>query len=280
MTGQGYRVKVEPGVGLHVQQFGAGDPVVFVHAGGMTHEAWDHQVGALATKFRTVAYDFRGVGKSDVPATGYSIDTLAQDLGRLIEQLELGTPMMVAHGVGAHVALRLVSGHPGLVERLVLVSAAPWSVGDRGTEGGISQSLWETMQAGLAVDRAQADLDLIDRQYFHRPPSEGMRWWCLQMASRWPLGVLRQLIDGMAAIDHRDCLRHMELPVLVAHGRHDRKNRYEGGVYLAEHLPNANLVTFEESAVCPQLEEVRRFNEVLAEFLSAGATSPATAGRH
>jgi non-heme chloroperoxidase len=274
LTSQRTRVEVEPGVCLHVQQFGSGEPVVFVHAGGMTHAAWDHQVGALASQFRTIAYDFRGVGASDVPPTGYSIDALAQDLRRLIERLELSTPMMVAHGVGAHVALRLVSGCPGLIDRLVLVSAAPWSVGDRGAEGGISQSLWETMQAGLAVDRAQADLDLIDQQYFHRPPSEGMRLWCLNMASQWPLGVLRQLIDSMSAIDHRAALPHMDLPVLVAHGRHDRKNRYEGGVYLAEHLPHASLVTFEESAVCPQLEEVRRFNGILSEFLGSKATRP------
>jgi non-heme chloroperoxidase len=280
LTSQCSRVEVEPGVNLHVQQFGTGEPVVFVHAGGMTHAAWDHQIGALATQFRTIAYDCRGVGASDVPATGYSIDALAQDLRHLIQRLELDTPMVVAHGIGAHVALRLVSTCPGLVERVVLVSAAPWSVGDRGTQGGISQSLWATMQAGLAVDRAQADLDLIDQQYFHRPPSEGMRLWCWHMASQWPLGVLRQLIDGMATIDHRPFLAGMELPVLVAHGRHDRKNRYEGGVYLADHLPNARLVTFEESAVCPQLEEVRRFNEVLAEFLAARSTRLAAAADH
>lgn len=124
------------------------------------------------------------------------------------------------------------------------------------------------MRSGLAVNRAQADIDVIDQQYFHRPPGEGMRFWCLQMALQWPLAVLNQLVASMSGLDHREALRHIDLPVLIAHGRHDRKNRYEGGVYLAEHLRNAHLVTFEESAVCPHLEEVPRFNDLLAEFLA------------
>lgn len=272
-------VEVDAGVRLYVQQFGAGPSVVFVHAGGMTHAAWDHQVGALSDRFHTVTYDIRGVGASDKPSAGYSIDVLAHDLGLLIQRLGLQRPMLVGHGVGAHVALRLVSNQQGLIERLVLVSGAPWSVGDREVAGGISQALWKTMQQGLAVNRAQADLDLIDGQYFHRPPSEGMRLWCLQMALQWPLAVLNQLVADMSAVDHRDALKGLTLPVLVAHGRHDRKNRYEGGVYLAEHLRNARLVTFEGSAVCPQLEEVARFNSALTNFLLEGEAIPTALGR-
>lgn len=69
MGGQGTEVEVAQGVHLHVKQFGAGARVAFVHAGGMTHAAWDHQVGALADRYHTVAYDFRGVGASDCPPT-------------------------------------------------------------------------------------------------------------------------------------------------------------------------------------------------------------------
>ena len=271
MTGERAYVEVEPRVRLFVQEFGAGPPVVFVHAGGMTHASWDHQVASLSGRFHTVAYDSRGVGISARPPSGYSIGVLARDLLHLIRALGLERPALVAHGVGAHVALRLATNHPGAARALVLVSAAPWSVGDREGAGGIAQTLWKTMQSGLALNRAQADLDLIDQQYFHRPPGEGMRQWCLQMALQWPLPVLEQLIEGMSAVDHREALPGIQVPVLVAHGRHDRKNRYEGGVYLAAHLPNARLVTFEESAVCPQLEEVARFNEMLAEFLDASS---------
>jgi pimeloyl-ACP methyl ester carboxylesterase len=59
----------------------------------------------------------------------------------------------------------------------------------------------------------------------------------------------------------------------AGHGRHDRKTRYEGAAYLAERLPDARLVTFEDSAHCPHVGEAQRFNAVLLEFLRP-ASSP------
>jgi non-heme chloroperoxidase len=263
-----HRVAVGSGVSLFVQRFGRGRPVVFVHAGGMTHAAWDHQVAPVSRQFETVAYDCRGVGASDRPPAGYEIETHAADLENLIGALQLQRPVIVGHGVGAHIALCHAASSPETPSALVLVSAAPWSVGDAHGVGGISDALWSRMRSGLAANRAQADLDLIDSQYFYRSPSEAMRLWCLHMALQWPLAVLQQLIAGMQSLDHRDRLARLRMPVLLAHGRHDRKNRYEGGVFLANHLPDARLETFEESAVCPQLEEVDRFNEVLLQFLT------------
>jgi pimeloyl-ACP methyl ester carboxylesterase len=81
-----------------------------------------------------------------------------------------------------------------------------------------------------------------------------------------------------ADVDHRDALPGIDLPVLIVHGRHDRKTRYEGAAYLAEHLRDARLVTFDDSAHCPHLEEAERFNEVLLGFLrelsSPGSAAP------
>lgn len=93
-----------------------------------------------------------------------------------------------------------------------------------------------------------------------------MRQRCFRMALTWPLPVLTEILRSVETIDHRETLPAIRTPVLVVHGRHDRKNRYEGGAYLAEHVPGAQLVVFEESAHCPMLEEVERFTEVIAAF--------------
>ena len=129
--------------------------------------------------------------------------------------------------------------------------------------------MWEGLQAGLLSNRPQAELDLADARYFHGDPGEGIRLWTLHMALQWSLPVYVQVFQSFPSVDHRDNLAGINLPVLVAHGRHDTKNRYEGGVYLAEHIPDARLVTFENSAHCPPLEEVERYNELLADFLAA-----------
>ena len=273
------RVALSTGVALEVEQFGSGPPVVLVPGGAMTHRVWDHQVGALRHCYRSLAVDLRGSGASDKPPSGYSVDLFAADLAALVEALRLERPVVVGHGLGSHVALRLAATRPELVAGVALVSAAPWFVGERqDAAGGFPDDLWKRMQGGAARNRAQADLDLIDEAFFHGELGEGMRLWCLGMAAEWPLAVFAQLAETLHQLDHRDVLASIDVPVLLLHGRHDEKTRYDGATYLLEHLPRARLVTLEQSAHCPHLEEPDGVNAALLEFLAeVAAAAPRTA---
>ncbi len=265
------KVEVESGVELYVEDFGEGPPVVFVTGVGVTHAFWELQVGALIDSFRTISYDHRGCGGSSKPPRGYSVEIWAEDLRALIEALELESPTVVGHAIGAHIALRYAATYPDGLDKLVIASGAPWFLGDREQEGGFSEEFWENLKASWLRNRPQSELDLADAQYFHKDPGEAMRMATLQGALTWPLPVYLELGRTLPPVDHRDALASIETPTLVLHGRHDGKNRYDGGVYLAEHLPNAELVTFEDSAHCPPLEEPERFAEALRQFLGAPA---------
>ena len=79
-------VPVGDGVRLYVEDFGEGSPIVFICGGNLTHRSWDSQVAALAGRFRTIAFDWRGTGASDKPRGGYTVDIAARDLQTLIEE--------------------------------------------------------------------------------------------------------------------------------------------------------------------------------------------------
>lgn len=262
------RVVLGSGVGLEVQDLGAGRPVVFLPGGAMTHRVWDHQVAGLMGEVRCLAVDPRGCGRSDVPNGDYSVDVYADDVADLAATLGLGGVIVVGHGLGAHVALRTFARHRGLLAGLVLISAAPWFVGERGDQaGGFPDDLWATMRTTAMEDRANADLRLIDDTFFHRAPSEAMRFWCLSMALEWPLPVFAALAPTLAAVDHRELLGEVDVPVLLLHGRHDTKMRYEGAIELVEALSDARLVTLEDSAHVPHLEQPTEVTEAIADFL-------------
>lgn len=274
------RVALDTGVALEVEEFGSGPAVVLLPGGAMTHRVWDHQAAAIMSRYRSLAVDLRGSGGSDKPPSGYSVDVFAADVAALIAALGLERAVIVGHGLGSHVALRLAATRPELLGALALSAAAPWFVGDRdAVGGGFPDELWERMRGGAARNRAQADLDLIDEAFFHGEPGEALRAWCLQMAAEWPLPVFAQLAATLSEVDHRDALGSIEVPVLLLHGRHDGKTRYEGAEYLARHLPDARLVTLEHSAHCPHLEEPDAFNQALLSFLNevtaAGAAGAA-----
>ena len=86
---------------LFVTDWGSGPPVVFTHAWGLRSDQWTYQIPALTEAgLRCVLYDRRSHGRSDQPATGYDIDTLADDLAAVIGHFDLHEATLVAHSRG------------------------------------------------------------------------------------------------------------------------------------------------------------------------------------
>src|SRR5260370_211405 len=84
MQGQGRgkraRVMTKDGFELYCRDWGAGNPVVFVHGWSMNSDMWQYQMVHLAgAGMRCIAYDQRGHGRSAAPGSGYDPDTMAGD---------------------------------------------------------------------------------------------------------------------------------------------------------------------------------------------------------
>ncbi len=84
----------------------------------------------------------------------------------------------------------------------------------------------------------------------------------------WPLAATKMLSRDVVAFDLVDRLGDIKVPTLVAHGRHDRKQRFGGARLMADGNPDARLVVFEQSAHLPYIDQAVRVNEVLADFLT------------
>jgi pimeloyl-ACP methyl ester carboxylesterase len=269
--------EVAPGVRLYYEDFGEGDPIVLIGGGHLSHRSWDSQVAALALKFRTITFDWRGTGRSDKPATGYNAEIAAGDVSALIGRLDLAPAVLVGHGLGAHLALLTASAHPGAVKGLFLAAAAPWLSGERdGISGGLPEEFLAFVLAKGregGVPYAQICFELAEDWLFHRRQSPGVYQWILQQALEWPQHVANSYAQSMREIDHRERLPLIRCPTVIAQGRYDRKQRYEGALYVARAIPNARLMMFENSAHMTPLEEVDRFNQAVADF--AAALAPA-----
>jgi len=267
---------VEPELDLYYEDFGEGPIVLFTNAGNLTHKMWEGQVAAFASAFRTLTWDWRGTGASSKPRVGYTCEAVATDLGTLIEHAGAGAVALVAHGIGTHAALLLADRRPELVRSLVLVSSAPWFTGEHeGVAGGVSTEFIRFLQDrnglvdGRGVPYAQACAELGEQWLFHRAQSPGVHAAILEQALAWPQVVINAYANSMRQIDHRGRLGHIVCPTLLVHGRHDRKQRYEGAVYMADHMPQARLLTLEDSAHMGQIEELNTFNDAVREFLLA-----------
>jgi pimeloyl-ACP methyl ester carboxylesterase len=110
------------GIALAVHEWpGRGPALVCVHGLTANHVCWASMADALAPDYRLIAYDLRGRGESDKPASGYSLEHHCQDLLGLLDHLGLRKAVIMGHSLGAHIGLAFATRHPTRVSRLVLV---------------------------------------------------------------------------------------------------------------------------------------------------------------
>jgi pimeloyl-ACP methyl ester carboxylesterase len=206
------------GVEHHVQDLGAGPPVVMVHGllVGSAASWYFTAAPALAKTHRVRVYDLRGHGKSSPAASGYDVRTLARDLDALAGPEPCD---VVGHSWGALVALRFAINHPARVRRLVLVEAPlpPASVSEMNA----------FVQGGDLAAALPAQMQLHGRrgERFVRALTRLVRETSL-------LADLRAERDPTPAE-----LATVRAPTLVVYG--DRSSCATGGERLARALPAA-----------------------------------------
>lgn len=93
-------------------------PIVLLHGATLRSEDWENVFPRLATRYRVVAYDARGHGKSG-RATEYGLRALIEDLGRILD-VAAAPAIVIGHSVGGAAAYALQSNAPERFKALIL----------------------------------------------------------------------------------------------------------------------------------------------------------------
>ena len=112
------------GTRLHYVAGGQGDPVVLLPGWPRTWYQFHKVMPTLAQRYRVIAVDYRGMGDSAKPATGYDKKTMARDVYDLVRSLGHDKADIVGEDIGAMVAHSFAANHPEATKKLVLVEGA------------------------------------------------------------------------------------------------------------------------------------------------------------
>jgi pimeloyl-ACP methyl ester carboxylesterase len=130
---------------------GTGDPTfVFVHGFCCCHEDWELQRAHFRRTSRVVVCDLRGHGRSDQCGESWTIDECANDVVRLLEELNIDDVVLVGHSMGCRVILRCYLDAPHRVRALVFVDPSYVAEGSDPTsfevarEEPLSEVPWDT----------------------------------------------------------------------------------------------------------------------------------------
>ena len=216
-------------IDLYYEDHGAGRPVVLIHGWPLSSKSWEKQVPALIDAgYRVVAYDRRGFGNSAKPAFGYDYDTLADDLHKLMTELDLTGATLVGFSMGGgEVARYLGTYGSDRVDSAVFISAIPpFLLKTAENPEGMDGSVFDGIMESIIADRP-AFLSGFFSEFYNvdvlggdRISDEVVRFSWNIAATASPRGTL----DCVSAwlTDFRGDLRSIDVPVLVIHGDADR----------------------------------------------------------
>jgi len=118
------RIATIDGIGVHYVEYGNGPPVVLIHGFAGHTFSFRHLIPDLARDHRVFAFDLKGFGYSERPASSdYSLGAQARLVVRLMDTLGIANAALVGHSMGGEVAMRVAAGWPERVERIVLAAS-------------------------------------------------------------------------------------------------------------------------------------------------------------
>jgi non-heme chloroperoxidase len=222
-------ITTRDGTVIYYKDWGSGQPVVFSHGWPLDADAWDEQMNLVAANgFRAVAHDRRGHGRSSQPWSGNDLDTYADDLAALIEDLDLHDVILVGHSTGGGEVTRYVGRHgTARVAKVVLVGAIPpLMLKTDANPGGLPIEVFDDMRAALARDRPQFWEDLSAPFYGANREgstvSTGVRdaFWLMSMQAGFKGAY--DCIKAFSETDLTEDLKRFDVPTLIIHGDDDQ----------------------------------------------------------
>src|SRR5579871_3046404 len=143
------------GTPLFYKDWGSGKPVVFLASWAMNSDLWQYQMTPMVNEgFRCVAYDRRGHGRSGQPSHGYDYDTLADDFGSVMEQLDLREATVVGHSMAPGEIVRYLSRHGSRrISRIVLLApTTPFILKTPDNPNGVPREVFDQTRAEWRKD--------------------------------------------------------------------------------------------------------------------------------
>src|SRR5262245_1848942 len=110
------------GLDIYYEVAGQGAPLVLVHALPFDHNLWLYQVERFSSRFRTIAMDLRGWGRSAKPRTSFTLDDMGRDiLAVLADEGIASGAIVLGCSIGSKIALMLACDRPDLFKAAILV---------------------------------------------------------------------------------------------------------------------------------------------------------------
>ena len=256
------------GVKIYWEERGEGDPVLLIMGLGYTMEMWYRTAPVLSQRYRTISFDNRGVGRSDVPRGPYSIAAMAADAAAVLDSAGVTRAHVFGISMGGMIAQEFALQYPQRTRSLILgctshggpqavladavVISTLMARGTMTAEEGIRAMIPFIYHQSTPRERIDEDLEIRRRTF---PTAEG---------------YFAQ-VQGIFAYESLSRLSQLKVPTLVVHGESDRLVPPENGRRLAGLIAGARLMLIPNASHIFPTDQQDAAHKVILDFLAEQA---------
>jgi len=259
---------------VHYNEAGEGHPVILIHGSGAGATGWANfsgNIGPLAEKYRVIAVDCIGWGKSDAN-TADKYDHMAM-IVQLMDHLGLEKAALVGNSMGGMVALGVAARYPERVSHLITMGPGafvniPSIFGAGGPSEGIKILLEGYRDPSKETMQKLCQIMAFDPKF----ASDDLAQLRSDAAKARPDHLANGLAGFMSGGPVRNQItpqeaQQIQAPALLIHGRDDRVVHFENTLRLVSTIKRSRAVILNECGHWAQIEHADEFNRLVADFI-------------
>lgn len=251
---------------MYYEVHGQGRPLLLIGGLGNDVSAWSANMPGLARRYRVVAFDNRGAGRTGAPDGPWTIPMMAADTAGLLDALGIARAHVLGVSMGGYIAQELALACPGRLAGLVLATT---SVGPYQLKMSVLEEWARRALAGidpLAFFQIMLPFMFNDR-CFEQPGVLEMAVATIAPHTATPPHILARQMMACVEHDARDRIGLITAPTLVLAGREDPFVPFSLSEELAARIPGARLHVLEGGGHGFTASVAEAFNRAVFEFL-------------
>jgi 3-oxoadipate enol-lactonase len=251
-------------VTLRYSEAGQGTPVVLLHGFPLSGACWQQQQRQLSDRYRVIAPDLRGHGRSPAPLGVYEMDLMARDVLALLDALLIEKAVIMGHSMGGYVSLAAWKLAPERFLALVLIASQAGADTEEGRQGRYK------MAEKVAAEGSKVMADaMIPKLFAPELPAEApIRTQVrLMILNTQPAGIIGTLKGMAVRSDSGPLLPDLNIPVLILTGDKDQIIPPAKAKTMASAIPTATLTVVENAGHMVMLEQPAATTTAIRSFL-------------
>jgi len=241
-------------------------PVVLIHGFPFNQAMWQPQIAALEIRFRIIAYDLRGHGRSGVGDGQYTLEFYVDDLIGLLDHLKVKKAVLCALSMGGYIALRAVERNPERILGLILADTQ--AKADSNEAKLKSAASIRAVKTAGVKSYGEGLLNNLFAAKSHSTRANAVDAVRKMIEANSELGISGALLALAARTDTTAALASIKVPALILVGEYDSITPLSLSQEMHEKIPNSEMKVISDAAHMSNLENPEAFNGHVLDFLN------------